>query len=89
MDYIRYIAEIATQKNFAAHHGQPARIEAWLDPSIDDRFGGCYSSTLKTMQSTWIRPRYPGYWRFKRPLDNSSNFIFEERCESQNSWTNC
>jgi multiple sugar transport system substrate-binding protein len=65
MDYIRYIAEIATQKNFAAHHGQPARIEAWLDPSIDDRFGGCYSSTLKTMQSTWIRPRYPGYLAFQ------------------------
>ena len=65
LEYVRYIAEIATQKNFAAHHGQPARLEAWLDPAIDDRFGGCYSSTLKTMQSAWIRPRYSGYLAFQ------------------------
>jgi multiple sugar transport system substrate-binding protein len=65
LEYIRYIAEVEIQKNFAAHHGQPARVEAWLDPFIDDRFGGCYSSTLKTMQSAWIRPRYSGYLAFQ------------------------
>jgi multiple sugar transport system substrate-binding protein len=65
LEYIRYIAEVETQKNFAAHHGQPARVEAWFDPFIDDRFGGCYSNTLKTMQSAWIRPRYSGYLAFQ------------------------
>jgi multiple sugar transport system substrate-binding protein len=64
-DYVRYVAEVSTQKAFAFHHGQPARLEAWLDPTIDERFGGCYGNTLKTMESAWIRPRFSGYLRFQ------------------------
>lgn len=65
MAYVRFLLEAATQRLFAAHHGQPARIEAWRDPAIDARFGGCFSHTIRTMEQAWIRPRYPGYLAFQ------------------------
>jgi multiple sugar transport system substrate-binding protein len=63
--YVRYLMGAAVQRAFAAHHGQPARIEAWRDESLDRRFGGCFGSTLATMEQAWIRPRYAGYLRFQ------------------------
>ncbi|MGH6881746.1 MAG: carbohydrate ABC transporter substrate-binding protein, partial [Hypericibacter sp.] len=63
--YARYLTESATQKAFAAHHGQPARIDSWEDPAIAARFGGCYPDTRATMEACWIRPRYAGYLAFQ------------------------
>jgi multiple sugar transport system substrate-binding protein len=65
LTYARFAAAAATQRAFALHHGQPARIEAWTDPAIDARFGGCYGATLKTMEQCWIRPRFAGYLKFQ------------------------
>jgi multiple sugar transport system substrate-binding protein len=63
--YIRYLGTSATQKAFAAHHGQPARVEVWEDRDIDARFGGCFSATRATMDAAWLRPRYAGYLTFQ------------------------
>jgi multiple sugar transport system substrate-binding protein len=63
--YARFCARPETQRLFAAHHGQPARREAWSDPAIDARFGGCYAATLRTMEQCWIRPRFDGYLAFQ------------------------
>jgi multiple sugar transport system substrate-binding protein len=63
--YARFAASPEVQRFFAENHGQPARRETWTDPAIDARFGNCYSSTLKTMEACWIRPRFPGYLGFQ------------------------
>jgi multiple sugar transport system substrate-binding protein len=63
--YARFCAQPETQRMFAEHHGQPARRETWTDPSIDARFGHCYSATLRTMEQCWIRPRFKGYLGFQ------------------------
>lgn len=63
--YAAFLAEAGTQRAFAVHHGQPARIEAWTDPELDARFGGCFSATRATMEQAWIRPRYAGYLAFQ------------------------
>jgi multiple sugar transport system substrate-binding protein len=63
--YLRYLMESETQKAFAAHHGQPARIDSWEDETIAARFGGCYRDTRATMEGCWIRPRYAGYLAFQ------------------------
>ncbi len=63
--YIRYVTTSATQKAFAAHHGQPARVDAWEDTDIDAKFGGCFAATRATMEAAWIRPRYAGYLDFQ------------------------
>jgi multiple sugar transport system substrate-binding protein len=65
MAFARHAASAETQRGFAQHHGQPARIEAWRDGAIDARFGGCYSATLRTMEQCWIRPRFAGYLGFQ------------------------
>lgn len=65
LTYARFAAAAATQRAFALHHGQPARIEAWQDSTIDARFGGCYGATLRTMEQCWIRPRFAGYLGFQ------------------------
>ena len=65
MSYARFLLEPATQMQFAVHHGQPARIEAWQNPDIDSRFGHCFSATRKTMEACWIRPRHDGYLAFQ------------------------
>jgi multiple sugar transport system substrate-binding protein len=59
--YARFLLDSETQRTFAAHHGQPARIEAWDDPMIDRRFGGAFSATRRSIETAWIRPRYAGY----------------------------
>lgn len=64
-DYVRFAANLSTQRSFAEHHGQPARRELWLDEAVNIRFGGCYRNTLATMESCWIRPRHDGYLAFQ------------------------
>ncbi len=63
--YVRFLMESATQRQFALHHGQPARRDCWRDAEIDARFGGCYTDTTLTIERAWIRPRYRGYLAFQ------------------------
>ena len=65
LDYVRFAAELSTQRAFAEHHGQPARRELWLDEAVNARFANCYRDTLATMEGCWIRPRYNGYLAFQ------------------------
>lgn len=65
MAYLRYVVNPETQLAFAAHHGQPARREAWEDEATNDRFGGCFRATRNTVEGAWVRPRYPGYLAFQ------------------------
>ena len=61
MGFLRFLADADTQRMFTRHHGQPARIEAWDDADADARFGGTFSATRRTMELSWVRPRWPGY----------------------------
>jgi multiple sugar transport system substrate-binding protein len=63
--YAAYLLRPESQTRFAAHHGQPARVEAWTAPEADAHFGGAFSATRATMEAAWIRPRYPGYLLFQ------------------------
>jgi multiple sugar transport system substrate-binding protein len=63
--YVAFLGETSTQRQFALHHGQPARASLWHDPELDTRFGGCFSNTRATMEHAWTRPRYPGYLAFQ------------------------
>lgn len=63
--YASFAASAAAQLDFARNHGQPARIEAFADAAIDQRFGGCFSATRATLEASWIRPRYAGYLGFQ------------------------
>lgn len=63
--YAAFAAGVKAQREFARHHGQPARIEIWQDAEIDHTFGGCFAATHATLEGSWTRPRYPGYLGFQ------------------------
>lgn len=63
--YAQFAASAGAQLDFARHHGQPARIEAFSDVAIGQAFGECYSATRASLEGSWIRPRYAGYLGFQ------------------------
>jgi multiple sugar transport system substrate-binding protein len=63
--YAAFLADPGTQREFALHHGQAARVEVWQDRAIDRRFAGCFSATRASIEQAWTRPRYPGYLQFQ------------------------
>lgn len=65
LSYAAFAASATAQLGFGHHHGQPARIEAWADAAIDQAYGGCFSATRASLESSWIRPRYAGYLGFQ------------------------
>jgi multiple sugar transport system substrate-binding protein len=81
LTYARFAASVATQRAFAQHHGQPARVEAWRDPVLDARFNGCYGNTLKTIEQCWIRPRFAGYLGFQAKAGD----LIEQHLRGQSS----
>ena len=61
MNVLLFLTEAESQRLFTRHHGQPARVQAWDEPEADTRFGGAFSAVRKTMELSWIRPRWRGY----------------------------
>lgn len=45
--------------------GQPAAAACWEDPQLDAEAHGFYSSTRRTMEAAWVRPRDPWYPTFQ------------------------
>lgn len=46
--------------------GQPARASAWRDPLLNRISNDFFERTLVTMQTAYVRPRYPGYIALQR-----------------------
>lgn len=44
--------------------GQPGSLAAWTDPSVNVAAGEFFSGTLKTLQASYLRPRFSGFVRF-------------------------
>ena len=61
-EYAAWLASPAVQANeYVESGGQPAHLEAWDNPASDRVAGGFFSSTRATIDSSYLRPRYPGY----------------------------
>ncbi|MGD8193838.1 hypothetical protein ACEXQB_005005 [Herbiconiux sp. P18] len=55
-----------SQRGFIPEHaGQPSARSAWTDEAVDRASAGFYRSTLATVESSWVRPRYAGYIAFQ------------------------
>ena len=66
LDHLRWLLSPETQSGFIPQHaGQPSARAAWLDPAVDDAANGFYGNTLATIESSWVRPRFPGYVPFQ------------------------
>lgn len=66
LDHIEWLMSDEAQRDFIPRHdGQPSARSAWLDPHVDAQADGFYSSTLATLEASWLRPRGPGYICFQ------------------------
>ncbi len=47
------------------HSGQPSRSSAWESDRVNSRVANFYRSTRRTIDASWVRPRFPGYTAFQ------------------------
>lgn len=55
---------------YLEHGGQPANAEAWRAPSDTPVSANYLKPTLSTMESAYVRPRFPGWPSFQEALGN-------------------
>lgn len=61
-EYILWLISESTQTEFIPdHHGQPARVDAWMSAHVNAQYANFYSSTLRTLEQSQVRPRFRGY----------------------------
>lgn len=66
LQHLAWLLDASTQRTFIPQHdGQPASRAAWTDPEVDAAAHGFYSATLATIETSWVRPRIPGYIPFQ------------------------
>jgi multiple sugar transport system substrate-binding protein len=64
LDHLRYLVSAHTQTEFIPQHdGQPASRAAWLDPSVNNASSHFYRDTVRTIEQSWVRPRFVGFTR--------------------------
>lgn len=65
-DYALYTASEKIQKTiFFDNGGQPGHRSAWIDPEVNRRCNNFFKNTLKTLDNSYLRPRYDGYLEFQ------------------------
>lgn len=64
--HLRWLLAPRTQRTFIPEHeGQPSAIEAWEDALVNQASGNFYRNTRRTIEQSWVRPRYGGYITFQ------------------------
>ncbi len=63
--------------------GQPGHRAAWLDPALNALTGNFFTATLPTLDSAWVRPRFPGFIAFQdRASTLVHRYLVEGGCEA-------
>ena len=66
LDYIKYTACGDIQKSvYVQNGGQPGHRAAWVSDEPNRITHDFFRNTLKTLDNTWLRPRYNGYLEFQ------------------------
>ena len=66
LDYAFWIASAQIQSTlFFQAGGQPGNRKAWRDVECNRVSGGFFTSTLKSLENAYLRPRHKGYLRFQ------------------------
>jgi multiple sugar transport system substrate-binding protein len=73
--YAEFTASPVIQKTlYAQAGGQPAHRAAWLDPVLNAATTNFFADTLSTLDSAWVRPRFPGFIAFQ---DTASKLVHD------------
>ena len=64
--YAELVASPRVQKTtYAQSGGQPGHRAAWVDPVLNGATMNFFANTLPTLDSAWVRPRFPGFIAFQ------------------------
>lgn len=91
--HIRWLMSTETQLGLIpTQSGQPSHQIAWDNTAVNETAGGFYAETRRSMDSAWVRPRWPGYTAFQAQLSNTirsgvrsgdSASVILTRCEAE------
>ena len=71
--YVEFTTSKEIQKTLLFDNGgQPGHREAWLDNEVNRRSLNFFKDTLKTLDNSYLRPRYDGYLYFQ---DNAGEIV--------------
>ncbi|WP_291045508.1 extracellular solute-binding protein [Herbiconiux sp.] len=66
VDHIDWLMSGEAQRRFIPQHdGQPSARSAWEDAEVNAASHDFYRATLRTIDESWVRPRYSGYIPFQ------------------------
>ncbi|MEE9361689.1 MAG: ABC transporter substrate-binding protein [Cellulophaga sp.] len=66
LKYLDYVTNANTQKGlYTKNAGQPAGLEAWENKENNILCNNFFKNTMKTMNSVYVRPQYPGWNLFQ------------------------
>jgi multiple sugar transport system substrate-binding protein len=67
IDYALFLCSAEYQGGpYVREGGQPASLMAWRDDDVNAASRGFFRSTLRTIQTSYLRPRHPGFVAFFR-----------------------
>jgi multiple sugar transport system substrate-binding protein len=66
VEHIEWLMSGEAQRRFIPEHeGQPSARAAWEDAEVNAASHDFYRATLRTIDESWVRPRYSGYIPFQ------------------------
>ena len=66
LSYAQFVASPECQSTLYANAGgQPGHRAAWQDAALNAATNNFFANTLRTLDSAWLRPRFPGYVGFQ------------------------
>jgi multiple sugar transport system substrate-binding protein len=66
VEYAKYVNSALIQRTlYVENGGQPGHRSAWLDETANARTNNFFQDTLKTLDRSYLRPRYDGYLHFQ------------------------
>jgi multiple sugar transport system substrate-binding protein len=66
LKHLRWLLAPEIQRVFIPEHeGQPSAHQAWEDKAVNQASDNFYRNTRRTIDQSWVRPRYRGYIQFQ------------------------
>ncbi|WP_205192613.1 extracellular solute-binding protein [Burkholderia sp. Ax-1724] len=64
--HLRWLLSEPAQREFIPQHaGQPSHRAAWHDGRVNELTHGFFERTSRTLEQSWVRPRFDGYIAFQ------------------------
>lgn len=69
--YAQYVVSPQVQKTIYPYSGgQPGHRTAWQDQGLNAASNNFFFRTLRTLDTAWVRPRFPGFISFQETASN-------------------